>query len=652
MHLAGAAAGALAVLDAPGQLARLHVGAPHAAVARAAGHHVVQRAVVSQQLPGAHRPDGGHESVVGRCCGRGGAGRVVAEQAGQRLVPGLGIQPGRVQARHHAAVGQRQLRHGLRPHADDAARHAAGGGIALIRHHQLVGHVDAKARAAAAVQLRAFVAQRPGGVGRLGQRRGQVDDHAAQVAGHQHVGLAGAKADHGLVGRAAAGAPRDGGQRRPVGGVAQAFGSGGAAGAQLHRGRAAGTGLAAAGQARLATQQVHARIVNGETGFAEADRALRLPQQRRVGRDAQVVAGQADTAFHPGILDAVHRQIELEVQARVAVGLGAVQHLLREAGHRRLPHDAQRRRQRAGAFGIHQHARVAQVGNARLHARELPAGVPAHLRLSVLHLHAVVVEDQLARQVLQRRPGHLPGGLQAGRHVGQRDAVHLPGKAEFAARRCLRTGDVAQIALHAHRHVARLALDHRLAHVAARRFGNAQRQVTVHARAVGAAEAARQVQHARKARRPLLAGHGLPFRLEGARGIGVAQLQLVHVQLDLPALHAPAGAGGQLGQRDAWLVEHARKAEGAVADGQRRVAAGRRGLELQRSPFDARNAFHRLAIGPGRRGARTHGHGAGPGLHAPVARRLQRAAPARLDALDQALHRVRLQALVHGGRQR
>ena len=340
------------------------------------------------------------------------------------------------------------------------------------------------------------------------------------------------------------------------------------------------------------------------------------------------------------------------MQARVAVGLGAVQHLLREAGHRRLPHDAQRRRQRAGAFGIHQHARVAQVGNACLHARELPAGVPAHLRPSVLHLHAVVVEDQLARQVLQRRPGHLPGGLQAGRHVGQRDAVHLPGKAEFAARRCLRTGDVAQIALHAHRHVARLALDHRLAHVAARRFGNAQRQVTVHARAVGAAEAARQVQHARKARRPLLAGHGLPFRLEGARGIGVAQLQLVHVQLDLPALHAPASAGGQLGQRDARLVEHARKAEGAVADGQRRVAAGRRGLELQRSPFDARNAFHRLAIGPGRRGARTHGHGAGPGLHAPVARRLQRAAPARLDALDQALHRVRLQALVHRWRQR
>ena len=650
-QLAGATAGAFAVFDAAGQFARLQVGAPGAALARAAGGHIVRGVLVQHQFAGAQRPGGGHEAGVARV----GDVAVVAEHACQRRVPRLGVQPRQVQTRHHAAGRQRELRHGLRADADDAAQHAAGFGLALVFKRQLIGHGDAKARAVVVARHpTALIAQGPGGVGRLGQRRRQIERHAAQVAGHQHVGLPGAKADLRLVRRAAAGLARQRGQRCPVGHLAQGVGAGGAHRAQQHRRRARGAiRLRAARKARLAAQQAHARVLQRKTGVAEGDGALRLRELRRVRRDAHVVAGQRDAAVDLGVADALDGQIELQVQPGVAAGGGAVQRVLDEAGHRRRTHDAERRRQQAAPLGIDQHARLAQIGDAGLHARELPARVALHAAAGVRHLHAVVVKDQLARQILQRRPRGLLGRLQRARHVGQRDAVHLAGKAEFAAGRRARAGDFAQIALDAHRHIARLALLDCVAHVVARRAGNAQRQVAVDARAVGAAERARQIQHAGKALGALLAGGGLPARLEAAGGILVVQRQLVHVQLDVPALaHAPARRGLEFGQRNARLLEHARKLERAVLDIQRGVATDRRGFQLDGGALQAGNALHRLATGPRRRRARGHRQAADARLHAPVLRRLERAVPARVDALDQPLHRVLRQPLVHGRRQR
>ena len=174
----------------------------------------------------------------------------------------------------------------------------------------------------------------------------------------------------------------------------------------------------------------------------------------------------------------------------------------------------------------------------------------------------------------------------------------------------------------------------------------------MHARAVGAAEAARQLQHARKARRARLAGQGLPAALEAAGGVGVAQFELLDIDRDVLALHAPAAAQLQPRQRDAGLLEHARKAQRAVGDSQAGAAADRRGLQLQRGACEAGDARHRRAIGPRRLRQRGQRQAADPGLHAPVGRRLQRALPARLQALDQALHRLRLQPLVHRRRQR
>ena len=229
-----------------------------------------------------------------------------------------------------------------------------------------------------------------------------------------------------------------------------------------------------------------------------------------------------------------------------------------------------------------------------------------------------------------------------------------PGRqAELARRGAFLERDVKQPALDPHRNVARLALQDRLAYVAPRVKRNAERQVAVHARTVGAAERALQIQHARKERvTGTLHLVGLPARLEAAGGVGVLQLEFVDVELDVLALHAPARLRRQLRERDARLLEHAGKLQRAILDRQAGVAAAGHGLELQRRALDAGNAFDRTAVPAWRRRPGADRQAGQPRLHAPVARRVQRAVPARHDAVDPALDRVRAQLLVQPGWQR
>ena len=294
---------------------------------------------------------------------------------------------------------------------------------------------------------------------------------------------------------------------------------------------------------------------------------------------------------------------------------------------------------------------MVQVGNARLDLRELPAGVALHAAPRVADLHAGVLEDQLARQILQRRPGQLAGRLNGPRHVGHRHALRLAGNAKFRARRWLVGSDVAQVALDAHLHVARLALDDGVAHVVPRVRRNGQRQVAVHAGAVGAREAALQIQHAGKARH-LLAVAGLPGRLEAADGVGVAQPQLFHRQGDALAIHSPARGGGQVRQLDLRLLEHARKAQCAVLDVHTGLPASRAEVGVDRCAAQARDAGHLLALGIIGGGQRRHRQARKAPAHAPIHRRLQRPIPARVQRIDQSCHRVLAQTLMHAGRQR
>ena len=344
-------------------------------------------------------------------------------------------------------------------------------------------------------------------------------------------------------------------------------------------------------------------------------------------------------------------QVQLQAKRGFASAFGLVQRVVDEPRDRRRLHDAQRRRQRAPAFAIHQHAGVVQVGNARLDLRELPARVALHAAPRVADLHAGVLEDQLAREILQRRPGQLAGRLNGARHVGHRHALRLAGNAKFRARRWLVGGHVAQVALDPHLHVARLALDDGVAHVVPRVRRNGQRQVAVHAGAVGAREAALQIQHAGKARR-LLAVAGLPGRLEAAYGVGVAQPQVSHRQGDALAIHSPARGGGQVRQLDLRLLENARKAQCAVLDAHTGLPAAGADVDVDRGAAYAGNPGHRLTLGVGGRGQRRHRQAREAAAHAPIQRRLQRPVPARVQRIHQPCHRMLAQTLMHAGRQR
>jgi hypothetical protein len=99
-YLAGAAVGAFAVLDAPGQLARLHLGAPGCVPSRVPlAADVVQAALVQQQLAGAQRPGGGQ--VVWRQPGSCGAlpCALTAHALVSAAAPGVGVQPRQAQPR-------------------------------------------------------------------------------------------------------------------------------------------------------------------------------------------------------------------------------------------------------------------------------------------------------------------------------------------------------------------------------------------------------------------------------------------------------------------------------------------------------------------------------------------------------------------------
>ena len=241
----------------------------------------------------------------------------------------------------------------------------------------------------------------------------------------------------------------------------------------------------------------------------------------------------------------------------------------------------QRLRQRAGGAGGHAHGQVVrgQVGNRGGNLTHTQIGRGAEAGGGVDDLQHVAVDDQLALQVGQRRPGQLVAMLQAARHELVARVVERHVKAELA--RQLAAGivlagrQVRQIALDLHACVADLAGLHRIAHVLARLHAQRHRQVAVHARGVGALHARIELDDAGEAFRCRLAlfqRAGAPGGGQPTAGIGIGKAHIGqggadHAVLDLPQHFGVEGVEG-----DARLLEHAGQGHMALAHVDRHAA--------------------------------------------------------------------------------
>ena len=386
--------------------------------------------------------------------------------------------------------------------------------------------------------------------------------------------------------------------------------------------------------------------MQGKALFVEAHAPLRLGQRRRVGAEADGVARQGDFAAGFGFFNVLDGQVQRERQTRLAVGFSLVQRVLREACHGRSAHDAQRGGQIALALGLDLHDGAGHVVNAGGNLVKAPAGVALHVGAGVFHAHAVAFKNELARQVFQRRPGGLAFGLEAAGHVGHEHVFHAARKAELAVLAGFVKRDMAQVALNGHVHILRQPFAHGVAHVVARFWRNDQRQVAVHARAVGAGKAPFQVEHAGKARLARRFVAGVPADGKAAGGVGAVHVNAVGLHADAAALHLPVRLCFELAQGNARLFKHAGESEAATGDEHFGRAALGAGVHIQRGAVQPRRAGS--GIGP-------DGQGAGAELEAPVGNGGgvcrggfggRRVAPGGVQAVHLALDGARAQVLV------
>ena len=243
----------------------------------------------------------------------------------------------------------------------------------------------------------------------------------------------------------------------------------------------------------------------------------------------------------------IERQAELQLELGIAAHHGLIERVFGELRDVRLAHEAEHVGKRPGSIRIHADDGMVEIGNLRIRVAHLDLREPAERAAGVPDLHGRAVEHQLARQPRELRPGQLARRLQRGGHIGVVHVLDLRGDAEIALPR-LAEREVVQIALDLELHAGRHARVDGVAHIVARVLGNAERQIAVHARAVGARGRARQIEHARKARtRGRLARiGGAPARARFARRIGVGELGVLHIDRQPLAIDLPVHVGREL----------------------------------------------------------------------------------------------------------
>ena len=241
--------------------------------------------------------------------------------------------------------------------------------------------------------------------------------------------------------------------------------------------------------------------------------------------------------------------------------------------------------------------------------------------------HRVALEHQLAIDARKGRPRRGPVGL--ARHIGQRHVVGARGDAELAARAGAGRGrrgkrEVPQVALDAEAGAGHATVEHRLLHVATRRFVHAQRQVARHGCGAAARQAARQLEPARQARaaamddagaaRALAPGApraGLPAReADFALRIGIGEARVGDGHLDgrwRARIGGGANAPGQLRrkrvERHLGLFEDAGQDQRALVEQQAGLATCFVGVDLDGGVAPTRPADAPRPAQPARRQA-------------------------------------------------
>ena len=227
--------------------------------------------------------------------------------------------------------------------------------------------------------------------------------------------------------------------------------------------------------------------------------------------------------------------------------------MLGHGGQGRGLHHPQQRLQRRLACDLERQVRVVQIGNARLDAVHAQGALALEAGARLLHHHAVALEHQRAAQVLQHRPRKVAGAQQPLRGEVVDHVAHRRLDVEAPAARLLER-HVVQVAAHLELHLAALALAHAVAHIVARQLRHLQRQVAVHARAVGPLQLPGQLQVAGQAVFRCLAHAPAALRL--ALGIGIGKAEGGHIQPEVATVHPPAHLRLQRVHRDRRLLEH------------------------------------------------------------------------------------------------
>ena len=212
----------------------------------------------------------------------------------------------------------------------------------------------------------------------------------------------------------------------------------------------------------------------------------------------------------------------------------------------------------------------------------------------------IAVDLQLAVDLIQRRPGRSAVGVAHGRHIVELDPAHAGAHAELAAAGPAE-GEIRQVTADLELRRARLAAPDRIAHIVARLGVHAQRQVAVHAGAVGARQRGIELEPAGKAAARRAADRaagriaGLPAALGLAGGIGIGKAQLRDFDLDAVAVDRPLQFGLQPIELQPGLFEKARKIERAAFELEAGLAAAVAGIEVQAGAAQSRPAVAGVA---------------------------------------------------------
>ena len=375
----------------------------------------------------------------------------------------LQVQHGSNTRRH---LGQRRI-HRQCP-AQDTGRIAAHVALVLGAEHRPQVHPqDITLRLCAVVGFEhgaELHAQRQADFGGLLQGRRQVDGQAGEWAGHQQFdgrmslaldagqflkagewaghqqfGVAAHDAQLDAIGRLAFDAGGPAGHQTQVSGATQAVGGGHAGGGQAQ----AAVRLAATFQLRFTP--VHPRRAGQvEALVREIHAPARAAQQRHVGTQPQVAAGQLHMTLDGGLVQAIQWQAQRQLQLGLALGRGSRQRTIEPAAHRTGSNIAYKVSGRPLGMPFElQHRVLGQVADPALHIVERHAPQPA---ARVADLHGAALEQQLAVHLAECGPGRCR--CRRRRHAVQGDVLHLCGNAEFAVA-ALDIREVPQVALDA-----------------------------------------------------------------------------------------------------------------------------------------------------------------------------------------------------------